>query len=152
MGLHSGYFFHVSASKLVGISPLSILPHSSLYVVWHVTTNFLDMVSQASGSISVENLSVNFLNTLSDVSQWIYSILRRTCHVMLSRYLFGYLTLNYLHIYSFTRGDQKISFQCTGYILCSLLSGLKNSTWCPHTVYVFCTDLRTNRNSCLMEH
>jgi hypothetical protein len=29
---------------------------------------------------------------------------------------------------------------------------LKNSTWCPHCVYVFCTDLRTNSNFCLIKH
>jgi hypothetical protein len=29
---------------------------------------------------------------------------------------------------------------------------LKNSTWCSHCVYVFCTDLRTNRNFCLIKH
>jgi hypothetical protein len=29
---------------------------------------------------------------------------------------------------------------------------LKNSTWCPHCVYVFCTDLRTNSNFCLITH
>jgi hypothetical protein len=29
---------------------------------------------------------------------------------------------------------------------------LKNSTWCPHCVYVFCTDLRTNSNFCLIHH
>jgi hypothetical protein len=26
------------------------------------------------------------------------------------------------------------------------------STWCPHCVYVFCTDLRTNSNFCLIKH
>jgi hypothetical protein len=26
---------------------------------------------------------------------------------------------------------------------------LKNSTWCPHCVYVFCTDLRTNSDFCV---
>jgi hypothetical protein len=25
-------------------------------------------------------------------------------------------------------------------------------TWCPHCVYVFCTDLRTNSNLCLIKH
>jgi hypothetical protein len=29
---------------------------------------------------------------------------------------------------------------------------LKNSTWCPHCVYVFCTDLRTNSNFWLIKH
>jgi hypothetical protein len=28
---------------------------------------------------------------------------------------------------------------------------LKNSTWCPHCVYVFCTDLRTNSNFWLIK-
>jgi hypothetical protein len=28
----------------------------------------------------------------------------------------------------------------------------KNFTWCPHCVYVFCTDLRTNSNFCLIKH
>jgi hypothetical protein len=31
-----------------------------------------------------------------------------------------------------------------------VFKGLKNSTWCPHCVYVFCTDLRTNSNFCLI--
>jgi hypothetical protein len=29
---------------------------------------------------------------------------------------------------------------------------IKNFTWCPHCVYVFCTDLRTNSNFCLIKH
>jgi hypothetical protein len=29
---------------------------------------------------------------------------------------------------------------------------LKNSTWRPHCVYVFCIDLRTNSNFCLIKH
>jgi hypothetical protein len=29
---------------------------------------------------------------------------------------------------------------------------IKNSTWCSHCVYVFCTDLRTNSNFCLKKH
>jgi hypothetical protein len=29
---------------------------------------------------------------------------------------------------------------------------LKNSTWCSHCVYVFCVDLRTNSNFCLIKH
>jgi hypothetical protein len=29
---------------------------------------------------------------------------------------------------------------------------IKNSTWCPHCVYVFCTDLRANSNICLLKH
>jgi hypothetical protein len=29
---------------------------------------------------------------------------------------------------------------------------LKNSAWCPHCVYVFCSDLRTSSDFCLIKH
>jgi hypothetical protein len=39
----------------------------------------------------------------------------------------------------------------SGYFMLPVLT-LKNSTWCPHCVYVFCTGLRTNSSVCLIKH
>jgi hypothetical protein len=45
-----------------------------------------------------------------------------------------------------------LTFQNLAVTLRTTRFNTKISTWCPHCVYVFCTDLRTNSNFYLIKH
>jgi hypothetical protein len=53
-------------------------------------------------------------------------------------YLFPYTEFNrFFHIRDLTLYSPVVT-------ICTTRSNIKNSTFCPHCVYVFCVDLRTN--------